>query len=125
MPSKFFIAATIGLGFSLAVILSTIGLMDGFEKNLKISLREHRGDIQVKSRWGRPIKKEDIDRIQQVLHQSKIVGGLKTEGFVVTPKESRGVQLFYLDQSSQIVNEVQGKEGRARRATCRGLQSEP
>ena len=53
-PSKFFIAATIGLGFSLAVILSTIGLMDGFEKGLKISLREHRGDIQVKSRWDDP-----------------------------------------------------------------------
>ena len=109
-PSKFFMAATIGFGFSLAVILSTIGLMDGFEESLKLSLREYRGDISVKSRWDKPLDNADTQRLQQVLKNSAIIGGLKTEGFIVTPHESRGVQIFQMGEKSELTKGLKNNE---------------
>lgn len=49
---RFFIGAIFSFSFSLAVILSTIGLMDGFELSLIDSLKKSTSDIIISSRQG-------------------------------------------------------------------------
>ena len=49
---KFAIGVFLGLGFSISVILSTIGIMDGFELSLRRALKKSTGDLQFYSRKG-------------------------------------------------------------------------
>lgn len=51
--SKFFlVAVVVGIAFSLAVILGTLGIMDGFEKTLKTGLKRSEGEVLLTSRAG-------------------------------------------------------------------------
>lgn len=49
---KFAVGVIFGMGFSMAVILATIGLMDGFENTLRLGLRKTIGDFAIYSRDG-------------------------------------------------------------------------
>lgn len=49
---KFSLTVIVGLAFSLAVILCTIGLMDGFVSTLKSGLRKSNGDITMTHHLG-------------------------------------------------------------------------
>lgn len=48
----FALAAVLGFGFSMAVVLATVGIMDGFEKSLKEGLRRSSGDVSLRGRRG-------------------------------------------------------------------------
>ena len=50
--TRFLVAALLSFSFSISVILSTIGLMDGFEISLRNSLKGSSGDFQVTSTKG-------------------------------------------------------------------------
>ncbi|MCK6595445.1 MAG: ABC transporter permease, partial [Bacteriovoracaceae bacterium] len=49
---KISLAVVLGLGFSVAVILSTIGIMDGFVSTLKTGLQRTNGDMTLTFRRG-------------------------------------------------------------------------
>lgn len=49
---QFALAATLGLAFSIAVVLSTVGIMDGFTSALRQGLRKSQGDVSLYSRFG-------------------------------------------------------------------------
>lgn len=63
---KFFFFVTFGMAFSQTVILSTIGLMDGFESALKNSLRSSQGEIvMTQSEGAFLLSSKWIDQLQQ------------------------------------------------------------
>lgn len=82
-----------GFAFSQAVILGTIGLMDGFENALKEGLRRTAGDAVLTSRGG--FFKIDF-RLEERLRQGGVVAQaaiLQTEAFALSNGASRGVLL--------------------------------
>lgn len=88
---KFLIGVWIGLAFSIAVILSTIGIMDGFERTLRYGLKKSSGDVTMQSRHGffqdsERLKKDLAE--EKILHYSTLV---QTESFMIFDDESRGV----------------------------------
>ncbi|GAB4405451.1 MAG: ABC transporter permease [Bacteriovoracaceae bacterium] len=49
---KFAVGVILGMSFSIAVILCTVGLMDGFENTLKLALKKTQGDFYFFSKTG-------------------------------------------------------------------------
>jgi ABC-type lipoprotein release transport system permease subunit len=92
--SKRFLLGTIGsFSFSIAVILSTIGLMDGFEFTLKKALSNSNGDIKFVGRNG--FFKDD-EELAEKLNQDFIenyTSILQIEAFALAEEESKGVLL--------------------------------
>ena len=90
--SKRFLVATIGsFSFSIAVILATIGLMDGFEFSLKKALAGSNGDIKFSV-------KEDFFYLDDELKKHLSIPEIKSfgltlqiESFAIVEEESRGV----------------------------------
>jgi ABC-type lipoprotein release transport system permease subunit len=102
---RFLVAVIVSLAFSIAVIISTISLMDGYEKTLKNSLRTILGDYYVSSHngffeWNRKI----VDKILKYeLFPSPSV---ETEGYAVNESESIGVLIKGINDSySRIFND--------------------
>lgn len=96
---KFLIGVWVGLAFSIAVILSTVGIMDGFERALRHGLKKSSGDVTMQSRYGffqvdSRLKAELIEA--DVKNYSALV---QTESFLIFNDESRGVQVRGIDQS--------------------------
>lgn len=106
--SRFAIGVLLGFSFSIAVILSTIGIMDGFEASLKKGLRLASGDIFIFSDDGffNPEAKF-LNELQElgIAEHSLMV---KTEGFVMLEGLSRGVLIQGVEtQSYQQVTGTQ------------------
>lgn len=102
---KFGIAVVIGFGFSIAVILSTLGIMDGFERSLKVGLKKSNGDLTLNYRNG--FFKFD-QKIKDVLiknHLTKFSPLVQTESFLVVDEESKGVLVKGIDD---IYGEIVG-----------------
>lgn len=89
--SRFAVGVLLGFSFSIAVILSTIGIMDGFEASLKKGLRLSTGDLFIFSDEGffRPDATFLKELEQLEITESSLV--VKTEGFVMLDGKSRGV----------------------------------
>ncbi|MBC7429088.1 MAG: ABC transporter permease [Bacteriovorax sp.] len=88
---KFLIGVWIGLAFSIAVILSTVGIMDGFERALRHGLKKSSGDVTMQSRYG---FFQVNDRLKQKLQETKVTNYaalVQLESFLVFNDESRGV----------------------------------
>lgn len=88
---KFLIGVWIGLAFSIAVILSTVGIMDGFERALRHGLRNSSGDMTMQSRYGFFTIN---DNLKDGLAEEKITQYsplVQTESFLIFNDESRGV----------------------------------
>lgn len=89
--SRFAIGVLLGFSFSIAVILSTVGIMDGFEVSLKKGLRQASGDVFIFSDEG------FFDPEAKFFQELKDLGIaehsflVKTEGFVMLEGNSRGV----------------------------------
>ena len=49
---KFAVGVLVGMAFSISVILSTIGIMDGFQRALKFGLKKSVGEIVMNSEGG-------------------------------------------------------------------------
>jgi len=95
---KFLLGVVLGFGFSISVILSTMGLMDGFDLALKQGLKKSHGDLTISSLNGffNPAKlKDQTDHLIQVKDFSSLV---QIESFLSFDDQSRGVILRGVDQ---------------------------
>lgn len=101
----FFFLTVIGFAFSIAVILSNFGLMNGYESVLKKGLRSFGADIEITSDYGfykldqRLLKKLDKEEIES------FSGVLRVEGFIISKKKSRGVLINGVQAKNDIVLE--------------------
>lgn len=94
---KFLIGVWVGLAFSIAVILSTIGIMDGFERALRHGLRSSSGDVTMQSRNGFFVLDDEIKselRNEQITRYTSLI---QTESFLIFNDESRGVLIKAID----------------------------
>ena len=92
--SKRFLLGTIGsFSFSIAVILSTIGLMDGFELTLKKALANSNGDIKFVGKNG--FFKDDAQLAEKLNQEfiDRFTSILQVEAFALAEEESKGVLL--------------------------------
>ena len=88
---KFLVGIILGVSFSIAVILSTVGIMDGFSFTLKRALLKSGGELSVFSRmgffdWERELSQsfKDLD----ITHYAEVI---KTEAFLIIGDQSKGV----------------------------------
>lgn len=108
MEKRFALAVTLGLGFSMAVILGTIGIMDGFEYELTKKLREINSDVQLIPR------KSFVERepIEALLQESSLVKKFQTfqqvEAFAIKDEAAKGVLLKTEDSLGFSLNERPG-----------------
>ncbi len=96
-----FLLGVIGsFSFSIAVILCTIGLMDGFESTLVKSLQRASGDLVIKGRDGFfhfDKKLKDLTKLEKI---SEITPIVQIEAFLISKGSSRGVLVKGIDSSS-------------------------
>lgn len=84
---RFLFASILSFGFSISVILSTIGLMDGFEATLRNSLKKSNSDFVINARNGFFLE-EDVKKIKKGFLISSI---LQTEAFAVGKNKNKGI----------------------------------
>jgi ABC-type lipoprotein release transport system permease subunit len=97
---RLLIGAIISIGFSQSVILSTIGLMDGFLVTLKEGLNSSAGDLKITSRDG--FFKPDHN-LAEVLMQSDFLYRsdiIQSEGFLISDAGAKGVMIKGIDPES-------------------------
>lgn len=93
-----FIAGVIlSFAFSISVILGTVGIMDGFEETLKLSLRRSSGDLLVFRREGYFHLDPSLTRKFQALGISQYSALAQTEGFLIFGETSKGVVIKGVD----------------------------
>lgn len=88
---RFLIGVWGGLAFSIAIILSTIGLMNGFEKALREGLKASSGDISMQVRQGFLNFNIGHARSLEELGIKDYSPLLQTESFLIANDESKGV----------------------------------
>lgn len=97
---RFFIGAIFSFSFSLAVILSTIGLMDGFELSLIESLKKSTSDIIISSRQGF----FDSEKITPLINKNSVVLDnspiVIAQSFAVYDQKSKAILVHGVDVSS-------------------------
>ena len=97
---KFAVGVIVGMAFSIAVILSTIGIMDGFQRALKIGLQKSVGEVVMNSEGGGFFKIDNSILLkfksQNIDHFSALV---QTESFLIYDEDSRGVLVRGIDDS--------------------------
>ena len=103
---RFGIGVFLGLSFSMAVILATIGIMDGFEFSLKSALKKSMGDINVFSREGFFEFDENLKEDFKNLKINQYTTLVQTEGFLITTDSSIGVMIKGVDfkKFAQVTN---------------------
>jgi ABC-type lipoprotein release transport system permease subunit len=84
---RFLVASIVSFGFSIGVILSTIGLMDGFEHTLRSALKKSNSDFTIYSRDGFFFAK-DLNHLSKGYSTTAI---LQTQAFAVGENNNRGV----------------------------------
>ena len=89
---RFFLGTVCSFSFSIGVILSTIGLMDGFEKSLKNSLAQSNGDITFSSKESFFLPGE-IKKISEDSRVKSLTSILQVEAFAIVNDESKGILL--------------------------------
>lgn len=105
---KFGLGVVLGMSFSIAVILCTVGLMDGFENTLKKSLMKTQGDLYFFSKTGF-FKLQDYER--KVLSDSGVStfsAYIETEAFIVDEENSQAVLMRGIE--SESYQKVTGQE---------------
>jgi ABC-type lipoprotein release transport system permease subunit len=99
--SKRFLVGVIGsFGFSIAVILSTIGLMDGFESTLIESLKNSNGDLVVKKETGFFLYNDQMKNLKKLDYIEEITPITQIEAFAITEGASSGVLVKGIEQKS-------------------------
>lgn len=94
--SRFLAAALLSFAFSIAVILSTIGLMDGFEQTLRTALKSSTGDYQVVSEKGFFL----YQSVSEALAESATSPVLEIEAFAVANEKNKGVLVKGVEKKS-------------------------
>ncbi len=97
---RFMFGAIFSFSFSITVILSTIGIMDGFIYTLKHGLKNTSGDITLYNRE----KPFDFNaKIKTFLHDNQITNYspiVKTEAFLIYSDNSKGIEIKGIDNRS-------------------------
>ncbi len=102
---KFLLGVWIGLAFSIAVILSTVGIMNGFERALRSGLKKSSGDISMQSTSGFFQFSEKMRKELASSGVKKYSGLVQVESFLIFNDESRGVLVKGIDSNyGEIVN---------------------
>lgn len=97
---KFAVGVILGLAFSMAVILSTIGLMDGFEQTMRQGLRKSIGDFAIHSRDGFFTPDEELKQALKDVGAESYSGLLQLEAFALSNGVGRGVLVRGVEQES-------------------------
>lgn len=90
---RFAFGVCFGISFSIAVILSTIGLMDGFSEILETNLKKSTGDIHFISRRGFFEVDNEILTTFKNLKINEYSPLIQSEAFVVKDNTSRGIAI--------------------------------
>lgn len=90
---KFASGVCLGISFSIAVILSTIGLMDGFSEILETNLKKSTGDIHFISRRGFFQLEDSVESVLIKLNIKTYSPLIQSEAFVVKGNTSRGIAI--------------------------------
>ena len=85
---RFFLGAVLSFSFSIAVILSTAGLMDGFESTLREGLKNSTGDLVLYNKDTFFNASKALELIPEDFKTSAII---EVEAFVISQEMSRGV----------------------------------
>ncbi len=97
---KFALGVWLGLSFSIAVILSTIGLMDGFVSSMRKGLKNSSGDLSFYSRSGFFKLEEDELSLLKKLGVEEFSASIETQAFIVHDETSKGISIKGIDISS-------------------------
>jgi ABC-type lipoprotein release transport system permease subunit len=97
---KLFPATILSLAFAISVILSTLGLMDGFESILKKGLNKASGDLIITSDKGFFQFSPDVHQWLSRFNPYAMTQILQAEGFLITEEESLGVLFRGVDTAS-------------------------
>lgn len=106
-PIRFALAAIVGMAFSVAVILSTMGIMDGFGKSFSAFLKSTEGDVYF-------TRNNDFFTISGRVKESLAGLGVSTfspeivaQGFLIAKDGSIGVELRGVQQENlKLVNGI-------------------
>jgi ABC-type lipoprotein release transport system permease subunit len=104
---KFALGVLVGMAFSIAVILSTMGLMDGFGFALKMGLKRASGEVVMTEKNGRFFQLSD--KIKENFHSQKIdryAALVQTESFLIFNEDSKGVLVRGVDETYPEVVEL-------------------
>jgi ABC-type lipoprotein release transport system permease subunit len=88
---RFLVGVIAGLAFSIAVILATMGIMDGFVRSLNHGLKNSTGDATMQSRNGFFVLTPKIEENLKNCGISQYSGLVQTESFLIVNEESSGV----------------------------------
>ncbi len=102
----FLIATILSFAFSISVILSTIGLMDGFEHTLLDGLRKSSGDLKLLTRNGFFGSEKEVELVTAHSNISESTHIYQSEGFFMNNTLSRGVVIKGIEEES--FNKVTG-----------------
>ncbi len=97
---KFALGVWLGLSFSIAVILSTIGIMDGFVSSMKKGLRHSNGDLYFYSRSGFFTLDTDTLKALEGLDFKVMTESIESQAFLVVEGSSKGVAVKGVDGPS-------------------------
>ncbi len=105
--SKFFlVAVVVGIAFSLAVILGTLGIMDGFEKTLKSGLKRSEGEVLLSSRSGFFDPTGIVAKRLEEIGVTEVTELIQVEAFLLFNDKPKGVLVRAIDPES--FNKVTG-----------------
>lgn len=88
---KILLATILSFTFSIAVILCTFGLMDGFDHLLKSGLRHSSGDVLITNRRGFFSYTPEFQDSLRKVNPLSIAPVIQTEAFALTDELSKGV----------------------------------
>lgn len=98
--AQFLVLTVLSFSFSIAVILGTIGLMDGFETILKKYLKKSSGDFIIRHSDGFFTYNERLKDALNVKSLKNYSLVIQTEGFLIYDDLSKGVVLKGIDPST-------------------------
>lgn len=97
---KILLATIFSFTFSIAVILCTFGLMDGFDHLLKSGLRHSSGDILVTYRKGFFTITDVLEEQLKTVAPLAVAPVIQTEAFAIYGESSKGVLVRGIDGQS-------------------------
>lgn len=97
---RFALGVWLGLSFSIAVILGTIGVMDGFDLAMRKALRSTNGDLYIYGRSGFFTFDEQDEKIVKEAGANYVSSYIQSQAFLVAQGISRGVSVRGIDEDS-------------------------
>ncbi len=98
---RFSLLSLIGFALSMAIILISIGIMDGFLISLKNGLNKSEGDIFIYHDTGFFHESEVIDKLKENnITNLRYSSYIQTEGFVVSSGETKGVEIRGIENNA-------------------------